>query len=211
MPRRSRQAAALVLACAMLFGTASADASGHRLLKRILTTAAIAGVSYEISKHAGRSGRSIAQAGESAGGAGGDERPYPDRSKTPGAVLAVTEADVCVPGYTKQVRNVPLSLKREVYASYGVAYVSGADEVDHFVPLTLGGSNDIKNLWPEPYNQTWGAHQKDELESALHRAVCFAKSLSLRQAQSLIAADWIAAYRQYVSPTPRPNRINYGN
>jgi len=43
----------------------------------------------------------------------------PDSAKTPGDVLEVTKADICVPGYSKKVRDVPESVKRQVYASYG--------------------------------------------------------------------------------------------
>jgi hypothetical protein len=35
----------------------------------------------------------------------------PDPAKTPGDTLAVTKADICVPGYSKKVRNVPESVK----------------------------------------------------------------------------------------------------
>ena len=44
----------------------------------------------------------------------------PDKQKTPGDVLAVTKDDVCTPGYSKKVRNVPASVKKQVYASYGI-------------------------------------------------------------------------------------------
>ena len=39
---------------------------------------------------------------------------------TPGATLPVTRDDICVPGYTKKVRNVPADVKRQVYAEYGI-------------------------------------------------------------------------------------------
>ena len=37
----------------------------------------------------------------------------PDPAKTLGDVLQVTRADICVPGYSKKVRNVPESVKRQ--------------------------------------------------------------------------------------------------
>ena len=36
----------------------------------------------------------------------------------------------------------------------------------------IGGSNDIKNLWPESYAEPNGAHTKDKLENRLHELVC---------------------------------------
>jgi hypothetical protein len=65
----------------------------------------------------------------------------PNQALTPGAVLEVTKADVCVPGYAKKVRNVPIELKRQVYAEYGVRNVFGKHVVDHLIPLCVGGSN----------------------------------------------------------------------
>jgi hypothetical protein len=44
----------------------------------------------------------------------------PDPKLTPGDVFEVSAQDLCVPGYTKKVRNVPAEMKREVYEEYGV-------------------------------------------------------------------------------------------
>ena len=105
-------------------------------------------------------------------------------------------ADICVTGYTKKVRNVPAAVKRQVYAAYRVVNTPGAYEVDHLIPLELGGSNSLKNLWPESYNIEWNAHIKDELENRLHGLACRG-TVPLRQAQQEIATDWIAAYQKY--------------
>ena len=45
----------------------------------------------------------------------------PDPKLTPGDVLDVTLADIQMKGYSAKVRNVPVSVKREVYASYGIS------------------------------------------------------------------------------------------
>jgi hypothetical protein len=144
-------------------------------------------------------GRAVAAAQE--------DRRYPDRTKTPGDVLAVTASDVCVRGYSKKVRDVPIEVKKDVYSEYGVTYVRGQDEVDHLVSLELGGSNRVKNLWPEPYNDRsgWSARVKDAEEDKLHELVCSGK-LPLKEAQHDIATDWIAAYRRDVGPIPHPQR-----
>jgi hypothetical protein len=136
-----------------------------------------------------------------------EDRRYPDRAKTPGDVLAVIASDVCVRGYSKKVRNVPIEVKRKVYSEYGVTYVRGQDEVDHLISLELGGSNSVKNLWPEPYNDRsgWSARVKDAEEDKLHELVCAGK-IPLKQAQKDIASDWIAAFKRDIGPTPREQR-----
>ena len=127
----------------------------------------------------------------------------PDPKLTPGDTLGVTKADICTPGYTKVVRAVPAEVKRQVYAAYGRSRRKGVCcEVDHLISLELGGSNRLRNLWPEPYNIVWNAHVKDRLENRLHQMVC-AGELDLKTAQQEIARDWIAAYKRYESPNPQ--------
>ena len=71
---------------------------------------------------------------------------------TPGAVLDVSDTDVCTPGYSSRVRHVTAETKREVYAEYGVTvHAPGDYEIDHLISLEIGGSNSIKNLWPQSY------------------------------------------------------------
>lgn len=125
----------------------------------------------------------------------------PDPALTPGAVLTTNAARVCVRGYSAGVRDVPQSEKEAVYARYGVADVPYKHEVDHLVSLEVGGSNAIRNLWPEPYAGRWGARTKDVLEDRLHELVCDGR-LGLRSAQRIEAADWVLAYRRYVGGTP---------
>ena len=126
----------------------------------------------------------------------------PDPKLTPGDVLTTDRNVVCVPGYTKTVRNVPQSVKNEVYRRYGITSHAPAEyEVDHLISLELGGSNSIKNLFPEKYNMVLGARVKDRLENKLHSLVCKGQ-LDLRVAQQAIASDWVAAYQQYVGPLP---------
>ena len=120
---------------------------------------------------------------------------YPNPVLTPGVVLTTDAAEVCVSGYSSTVRNVPVSEKQHVYAEYAVQYPEprGSYEVDHFISLELGGSNDIKNLWPEPAEPRPGFHEKDQVENYLHGEVCSGR-MTLPEAQKEIATDWYAVY-----------------
>ncbi len=121
----------------------------------------------------------------------------PDSACTPGAVFTeATKEQICVPGYTKTVRDVPNSLKDQVFAEYGItSHPTGEYEVDHLIPLELGGSNDIANLWPEAADPKPGFHEKDQVENYLHDQMC-AGAIPLRQAQAQIAANWLTVYQQ---------------
>jgi hypothetical protein len=127
----------------------------------------------------------------------------PDPKLTPGDTFEVTAQDVCVPGYAKKVRAVPAWLKRQAYAEYGITqYKTGDYEVDHLIPLSLGGSNSIRNLWPQSTKTSpWNSYVKDALERKLHKLVC-AGQLDLKTAQREIASNWIEAYKKYVGKSP---------
>jgi 5-methylcytosine-specific restriction endonuclease McrA len=133
--------------------------------------------------------------------AGVSRSDLPRPALTPGVVLAVGRAQVCVSGYASATRDVPTSESDAVYLRYHVAHVPYAHEVDHLISLELGGSNAIANLWPEPYSGRWGARTKDVLENRLHDLVC-AGQLALRTAQRLEATNWVAAYRRFLG-SPR--------
>lgn len=135
----------------------------------------------------------------------------PDPKLTPGDTLDVMLADIQEKGYSAKVRNVPVSVKREVYASYGIQHwEKGEYEIDHLVSLSLGGSNSKKNLWPQSYlTSPWNAHTKDQLEYRLLTLVRSGK-VDLHTAQDEMARDWIAAYKKYVSPVPRAGRARGG-
>ena len=119
----------------------------------------------------------------------------PDTKLTPGATLPVSKYDICVPGYSSRVRNVPQSVKEQAYESYGItSREPGEYEVDHLISLELGGSNDIDNLWPQSFKtQPWNAHVKDKLENKLHQMVCDGE-IELKVAQDKISKDWIKSY-----------------
>jgi hypothetical protein len=132
-----------------------------------------------------------------------DSPIVPDSQKTPGDVMTTDPNVICVPGYTKKVRDVPQDIKEQAYRSYGIySRQKGEYEVDHLISLELGGSNSIKNLWPESFvTHPLNAHVKDELENKLHELIC-SHQIPVEQAQQEIANNWIAAYEKYVGPLP---------
>jgi hypothetical protein len=149
----------------------------------------------------------------------------PDPRCTPGATNpAVSQATIaqtiCVPGWSERVRppeSVTEPQKRRELAAYG--YYDGRElgryELDHLIPISLGGATDsLRNLWPEPdYPHvaagSYDRNPKDRLEYRLYSLVCD-RRLSLGAARRQIARDWVASYRRYVAPiragAPRPAR-----
>jgi len=128
----------------------------------------------------------------------------PNAKLTPGEANPVlTQEKICAKEFrTGPFRNVPASRKAKVYAIYGMKNHKGACagkegcEIDHEISLEIGGSNSIKNLWPEPYTGTkWNAHVKDVLENRLHKIVCAGK-MTLKEAQICISKNWIQCYKK---------------
>lgn len=113
----------------------------------------------------------------------------PNEKLTPGMATAETTNLLCDPNWsTKNVRNVNEHVKKLVCEAYNVVdKCPGPEfEIDHLIPLEVGGSNDPKNLWPQPIEQ---AREKDKVERHLHELVCQGK-MSLDNAQQGIAHDW---------------------
>jgi hypothetical protein len=127
-----------------------------------------------------------------------EHEAIPDRRLTPGATRAVTIRDVCSMAHEDVIREVPTSLRQEIFLEYGIVNAHAEDyEIDYLIAPGLGGAEDIHNLWPESYKSpTWNAHVKDALEEQLHQLVCAGK-VDLSAAQNDIATDWIAAYKKY--------------
>lgn len=131
--------------------------------------------------------------------------PLPDRACSPGAYYSGLSASViCSAGFrTSTIRDVPQEEKFAVEREYGMpqAYYGRTIEIDHVVPLELGGSNEIANLFPEPGAGAASYHVKDRLENRLHDLVC-AGRMSLAAARRGIASDWETLYRRVFAVTP---------
>jgi hypothetical protein len=132
----------------------------------------------------------------------------PRRTLTPGAVLPVPVDELCGRSAVDNDPPVNPTLQQAVFKEYGLPNSSRiAYALDYLITPALGGSNDIKNLWPQPSSSTWNARVKDQLEDHLHDLVCQGK-VQLTTAQNEIATDWISAYKRYFNTDqPQSNPV----
>jgi hypothetical protein len=127
------------------------------------------------------------------------EGPKPRAGITPGETRPITIEEVCRdPEAVVVAPDIPENTRQKVFAAYGIKSAKANQfEVDYLITPDLGGTESIRNLWPEPYSARWNARVKDRLEQRLHQLVCSGK-LDLATAQHDIAVDWIGAYKKYV-------------
>jgi len=123
----------------------------------------------------------------------------PNRALTPGMTRQVELGDICREGDDDLDPAVPVQRKEAVFREYGISpdHAGNDFQVDYLISPQLGGTDDVRNLWPQSYKETtWNAAAKDELERHLSQLVCERK-ITLQEAQHAIAHDWIAAYQKY--------------
>ena len=124
----------------------------------------------------------------------------PDPTLTPGAARTTEASEICAHG-TRELRHWSRERDDRIMAEYGLPAGPHPDyEVDHLIPLGIGGADDDRNLWPEPRRSIepyWNAERKDDLEWRLRELVC-SGALPVTQAQRAIAEDWTEAYRRWI-------------
>lgn len=138
-----------------------------------------------------------------------EQRLAPRAALTPGAVREVSAQAMCAMGEERP--PIANAVAVEVFRKYGIHDPKPrAFEVDYLIPPDLGGTDDVRNLWPQPYNEgTWNARVKDALEDRLRTMVCTGE-LELRVAQRDLANDWIGAYRKYFATRqPLPDHVAF--
>jgi len=136
----------------------------------------------------------------------------PEPNLTPGATRSVSLSQVCSIPHEDVVREVSDSMREEVFKEYGIVNARPEDyEIDYLIAPGLGGTEEIHNLWPQPFKSAkWNAYVKDDLEERLHQMVC-SGDLDLPTAQREIANDWIAAYKKYChTDAPLPSHSRFG-
>ncbi len=124
--------------------------------------------------------------------------PLPDGRLTPGATRLISREQVCVAPADDGRHTAPLVLANQVFQRYRIVRPApGTYEVDYLINPSLGGAEDVRNLWPQPYSAgEWSSRVKDALEDHLRRLVCEGR-MDLATAQREIATDWIGAYRRH--------------
>jgi hypothetical protein len=132
-----------------------------------------------------------------------EHRLLPDPAFTPGAVRTTTASEICDKHFrTKPYRKTTKAMKQLVCAEYGVKDCphQGKEELDHLIPLELGGLDVDTNLWVQFAPEF---HWKAQLENKLKILVCAKENpLPLIEAQNQISSDWVTAYRKYIGPLP---------
>jgi len=148
----------------------------------------------------------------------------PRSAITPGAIDAqVHYPEICaktwqpgadggppVPGgmetYSQAGRQTSAALKQRVFDDYRIInpHDGGASyEVDHLVPLALGGRDVEANLWPQSRLPTvsLNAYAKDRLESRLYHLLCHPDPgephVDLAQVQQALRSNWRQAFETY--------------
>src|SRR5260221_1157880 len=81
--------------------------------------------------------------------------------------------------YSRAARVTPQSVKEQAFQAYGIQNPNDGGhsyEIDHRLPLSLGGRDQLANLWPETRTASeWSAWIKDRLEVKLWNQVCHPK------------------------------------
>jgi hypothetical protein len=115
----------------------------------------------------------------------------PDQTLTPGVVRTTDATDVCSHG-TNQLRHMSRERSDAIVAEYGLpGGRHEAYEIDLLIPLSIGGSDDDEDLWPQPrrmIESEWTPSGRTT-SMRLHNLVC-AGQIEITVAQKAIADDW---------------------
>ena len=129
----------------------------------------------------------------------------PSTYKTPGATAKVKMEQLCAPDFAQSVKPVSAWQRSQALERYGLRADGFSGELDHLVPVSLGGSNDPDNLWPFHASGVFTLEAKQALASKLQGLVC-ARKLSLKDAQDAFRKDWTMAYQVQMKPLNAPEQ-----
>lgn len=127
----------------------------------------------------------------------------PDPKLTPGAIRTSDASEICAKSFrTKKYRKTTQLMKKQVCANYhfqGKCPDAKHLELDHDLPLELGGADQMTNLWPQPAPEF---KRKDVLENRLKALVCKEHAMTLPAAQSCIISNWAICYTKVFGIAP---------
>src|SRR4051812_10475132 len=97
----------------------------------------------------------------------------PDNDLTQGKTVSITLIKICSTNWGTDARHVTDAMKQQVIDAYHFdvsncpkSHLNGQlvsrVEIDHLIPRSLGGADDVKNLWPECYELTEADKSKQE-------------------------------------------------
>jgi hypothetical protein len=108
----------------------------------------------------------------------------PDPTLTPGAVRSTDVGEICSTS-TSGLRHWSRERDDRIMAEYGLPPGPHPSmEIDHLIPLCLGGADSDANLWPEPRRSLepeWSAEKKDDLEPGFAKWSARASSTRVRR------------------------------
>lgn len=127
-------------------------------------------------------------------------RGVPDHSCTPGGTDAEVlapgpgtpgnfSATICAPGWSSQAKALDgelTTVMTQATAAYGVHTPA---TLNWLIPLNLGGSNDVSNLFVLPVAD---AGAKQAVDATVNKAVC-AGTTTLTAAQNAMSTNWTTA------------------
>jgi hypothetical protein len=120
-------------------------------------------------------------------------QPFDSTQLDPRVTQGTIRTTIAVKGYTKRVRppvSVTERIKIALMRQHGYTDALSDYELDHFIPLELGGSSNISNLWLEPIVE---ARKKDKDENLAHREVV-SGAWTLARGQLYIRERWRIHY-----------------
>ena len=126
----------------------------------------------------------------------------PDPRLTPGLAATTDPRAVCKvskhePRISATNPLIPLSEQQAVFQTYRITpNASKHYGLDFLIPLQLGGSTSIKNVWPISTTKGVAFNQKELLNVRMHILVCHGE-MPLAEAQRMMAEDWVALWIKY--------------
>lgn len=121
----------------------------------------------------------------------------PNKTLTPGVIDSSDIGDVCgSPKHDKASLSIAQAQAED--ARYSIpTNLDTRYHFDYLVPLNLGGSPEITNLWPVTVKGI-GFYQKEQLNAALRDKVCSGE-LDLSTVQQQLIKNWYTLWLKYGS------------